>query len=127
MENKLIQLYSYERSRSPAKFSDAIYHENARFILPEDNLYRIECVGLLNRPRFIYTGTSVQIAIPLYYEFQLQVPSPTCLTVQLVKNEQDKPEETAIYMDPAFAAYLNDELLSVPPERKGKHKIFLRR
>ncbi|XP_042006838.1 paired amphipathic helix protein Sin3-like 3 isoform X1 [Salvia splendens] len=98
MENKLIQLYSYERSRSPRKFTDAIYHENARFLLPEDNLYRIECV-----------------------------PSPTCLTVQLMKNEQDKPEETAIYMDPAFAAYLNDELLAVSPERKGKHKIFLKR
>ncbi|XP_042020797.1 paired amphipathic helix protein Sin3-like 3 isoform X2 [Salvia splendens] len=98
MENKLIQLYSYERSRSPKKFSDDIYHENARFLLPEDNLYRIECV-----------------------------PSPTCLTVQLMKNEQDKPEETAIYMDPSFAAYLNDELLAVGPERKGNHKIFLKR
>ncbi|KAL1539386.1 paired amphipathic helix protein Sin3-like 3 isoform X1 [Salvia divinorum] len=98
MENKLIQLYSYERSRSPKKFSDDIYHENARFLLPEDNLYRIECV-----------------------------PSPTCLTVQLMKNEQDKPEETAIYMDPAFATYLKDELLAVGPERKGKHKIFLKR
>ncbi|XP_057810913.1 paired amphipathic helix protein Sin3-like 3 isoform X2 [Salvia miltiorrhiza] len=98
MENKLIQLYSYERSRSPRKFVDDIYHENARFLLPEDNLYRIECV-----------------------------PSPTCLTAQLMKNEQDKPEETAIYMDPAFAAYLNGELLSVAPERKGKHKIFLKR
>ncbi|XP_042010268.1 paired amphipathic helix protein Sin3-like 3 isoform X2 [Salvia splendens] len=98
MENKLIQLYSYERSRSPRKFTDDIYHENARFLLPEDNLYRIECV-----------------------------PSPTCLTVQLMKNEQDKPEETAIYMVPAFAAYLNDELLATAPERKGKHRIFLKR
>ncbi|KAH6763178.1 hypothetical protein C2S52_020611 [Perilla frutescens var. hirtella] len=98
MENKLIQLYAYERSRSPAKFDDAIYHENARFLLPEDTLYRIECV-----------------------------PSPTCMTVQLVKNEHDKPEETAIYMDPAFATYLNDELLAVTSERKGKHKIFLKR
>lgn len=57
----------------------------------------------------------------------LQVPSPTRLSIQLVKNEQDKPEETAIYMDPAFAGYLNDELLAVTPERKGKHKIFLKR
>lgn len=61
------------------------------------------------------------------HDLLLQVPSPTCLTVQLMKNEQDKPEETAIYMDPAFAAYLNDELLAVAPERKGKHKIFLKR
>ncbi|KAL1556710.1 paired amphipathic helix protein Sin3-like 3 isoform X1 [Salvia divinorum] len=98
MEKKLIQLYSYERSRSPRKFTDDIYHQNARFLLPEDNLYRIECV-----------------------------PSPTCLTVQLMKNEQDKPEETAIYMEPAFAAYLNDELLAGTLERKGKHKIFLKR
>ncbi|KAL8532585.1 hypothetical protein ACS0TY_008973 [Phlomoides rotata] len=97
-ENKLVLLYAYERSRNPAKFSDVIYHENARFLLPEDNLYRIECG-----------------------------PSTTRLTIQLMKNEHDKPEEAAIYMDPTFAAYLNDELLSIVPERKGKSRIFLKR
>lgn len=61
------------------------------------------------------------------YEILLQVPSPTLLTIQLMKNEHDKPEESSIYMDPTFAAYLNDELLSVVPERKGKSKIFLKR
>ncbi|KAI3452783.1 hypothetical protein Pfo_009446 [Paulownia fortunei] len=98
MDNKLLQLYAYERSRNPGKFADAVYHENARFLLPEDNLYRIECV-----------------------------PSPTCLTIQLMKNEHDKPEVTAVSMDPTFAAYLNDELLSVVPERKENPRIFLKR
>lgn len=61
------------------------------------------------------------------YELLLQVPSPTCLTIQLMKNEHDKPEETAVYMDPTFAAYLNDELLSVVPKRMEKPRIFLKR
>ncbi|PIN24928.1 hypothetical protein CDL12_02316 [Handroanthus impetiginosus] len=98
MDNKLLQLYAYERSRNSGKFADAVYHENARFLLPEDNLYRIECV-----------------------------PSPTRLTIQLMKNEHDKPEVTAVSMDPTFAAYLNGELLSVVPERKEKPRMFLKR
>lgn len=47
MDNKILQLYAYERSRNPETFSDAVYHENARFLLPEDNMYRIEYVGFL--------------------------------------------------------------------------------
>ncbi|KAI3467443.1 hypothetical protein Pfo_024106 [Paulownia fortunei] len=98
MDNKLLQLYAYERSRNPETFADAVYHENARFLLPEENLYRIECL-----------------------------PCPTHLTMQLMKNEHDKLEPTAVSMDPNFAAYLNDELLSVFPERKGKPGVFLKR
>ncbi|PIN18039.1 Histone deacetylase complex, SIN3 component [Handroanthus impetiginosus] len=98
MDNKLLQLYAYERSRNPETFSDAVYHVNARFLLPEDNLYRIECL-----------------------------PSPRRLTIQLMKNEHDKPEPAAVSMDPNFAAYLGDELLSVVPERKEESAVFLMR
>ncbi|KAK4481866.1 hypothetical protein RD792_012777 [Penstemon davidsonii] len=98
VDNRLLQLYAYERSRNPEKFADAVYHENARFLVPEDNLYRIECLHC-----------------------------PTRLTIQLMKNELDKPEVTAVSVDPNFTAYLNNELLSVVPERRGKSGIFLKR
>ncbi|KAL0385641.1 UNVERIFIED_CONTAM: Paired amphipathic helix protein Sin3-like 3 [Sesamum radiatum] len=99
IDNKLLQLYAYERSRNPETFADAVYLENARFLLPEDNLYRIE-----------------------------YLPSPMRLTIQLMKNEHDKLEPTAVSMDPNFAAYLNDELLrSVVRERKDKPGVFLKR
>lgn len=45
VDNRLLQLYAYERSRGSEKFADVVYHENARFVVPEDNLYRIECVS----------------------------------------------------------------------------------
>ncbi|XP_073054342.1 paired amphipathic helix protein Sin3-like 3 isoform X2 [Primulina eburnea] len=98
MENKLLHLCAYERSRDNEKISDAIYHENACFLIPEDNLYRIECLA-----------------------------SPRRLTIQLMKNENDKLEVTAVSMDPSFVTYLNDVLLSVPPERKEKLGVFLKR
>lgn len=39
----------------------------------------------------------------------------------------DKPEVTAVSMDPNFAAYLHNDFLSVVPEKKEKLGIFLRR
>lgn len=46
MDNKLLQLYAYEKSRKPGRFVDIVYHENARVLLHDENIYRIECVGL---------------------------------------------------------------------------------
>lgn len=46
MENKLLQLYAYEKSRKPGRFVDIVYHENARVLLHDENIYRIECVSL---------------------------------------------------------------------------------
>lgn len=46
MDNKLLQLYSYEKSRRPGRFFDVVYHENARVLLHDENVYRFECVGL---------------------------------------------------------------------------------
>lgn len=45
MDNKLLQLFTYEQSRKPGKFVDLVYHENARVLLPDENIYRIECVS----------------------------------------------------------------------------------
>ena len=42
-------------------------------------------------------------------------------------NGHDKPEVTAVSMDPNFSAYLHNDFLSVVPEKKEKSGIFLRR
>ncbi|CAA0834734.1 Paired amphipathic helix protein Sin3-like 4 [Striga hermonthica] len=98
MDNKLLQLYSYERSRNTKSFSDEVYHVNARVLLPNDNLYRIECL-----------------------------PCPTRLTIQLMRKEHEKFESIAVSMDHEFAAYLKNELLTVVPERTWKHGLYLKR
>lgn len=41
-------------------------------------------------------------------------------------NGHDKPEVTAVSMDPNFAAYLYNDFLSVP-DKKEKPGIFLKR
>lgn len=46
MDNKLVQLYAFENSRKPGRFVDVVYHENARVLLHDENIYRIECVCL---------------------------------------------------------------------------------
>jgi paired amphipathic helix protein Sin3a len=47
MDNKLQQLYAYEKSRKPEKFLDAVYYENALVLLPDEDIYRIECVRII--------------------------------------------------------------------------------
>lgn len=44
METRLLQLYAYENSRKRGKDVDTVYHENARVLLHDDSIYRIECV-----------------------------------------------------------------------------------
>ncbi|KAK7317569.1 hypothetical protein RJT34_01918 [Clitoria ternatea] len=98
MDNKLLQLYAYEKSRKPARFLDMVYHENARVLLHDENIYRIECS-----------------------------PAPTQLCIQLMDYGYDRPEVTAVSMDPNFLAYLHNDFLSVVPDRKEKFGIFLKR
>lgn len=45
VENRLLQLYAYEKSRGRGKFVDVIYHENARLLLHDESIYRFEFVG----------------------------------------------------------------------------------
>lgn len=46
-DNKLLQLYEYEKSRKPGKLNDSVYHSNAHVILHEENIYRFQCVSPL--------------------------------------------------------------------------------
>ncbi|XP_022727045.1 paired amphipathic helix protein Sin3-like 4 isoform X2 [Durio zibethinus] len=98
MDNRLLQLYAYEKSRKSRSFVDVVYHENARVLLHDENIYRIECSS-----------------------------TPTRLSVQLMDYGHDKPEVTAVSIDPNFAAYLHNDFLSVVPEEKEKPGIFLKR
>ncbi|XP_015965288.1 paired amphipathic helix protein Sin3-like 4 isoform X1 [Arachis duranensis] len=98
MDNKLLQLYAYEKSRKPGRFVDAVYHENARVLLHEENIYRIE-----------YS------------------PGPKKLSLQLMDYGHDKPEVTAVSMDPNFSGYLYNEFFSVVSDKKEKSGIFLKR
>lgn len=98
MDNKLLQLYAYEKSRKPGRFVDIVYHENARVLLHEENIYRIECSS-----------------------------APTCLSFQLMDYGHDKPEMTAVSMDPNFSSYLHNDFLATVPGKKEKPGIFLKR
>ncbi|XP_047057503.1 paired amphipathic helix protein Sin3-like 4 [Lolium rigidum] len=83
MDNKLLQLYIYEKSRSPGRFFDLVYHENARVILHEESIYRFE-----------------------------RRSDPTRLSIQLMDYGHEKPEVTAVSIDPNFSSYLYDDYLS---------------
>ncbi|CDY28682.1 BnaCnng05680D [Brassica napus] len=99
MDNKLIQLYEYEKSRKPGRVIDSVYYENARVLLHDENVYRLECSS-----------------------------SPSRLSIQLMDNIVEKPEPYAVSMDPMFASYLQTEFLSTSREKKEEgHNIVLRR
>ncbi|KAF8098764.1 hypothetical protein N665_0259s0034 [Sinapis alba] len=99
MDSKLQQLYSYEKSRKPEKYLDAVYYENARVLLPDEDVYRIEC----------------------------KLSAPAKLSIQLLDYGHDKPDVTSISMDPTFAAYLQNKFLSCQTNVKEKPRIYLNR
>ncbi|CAN7113330.1 unnamed protein product [Brassica rapa subsp. narinosa] len=99
MDNKLIQLYEYEKSRKPGRVIDSVFYENARVLVHDENVYRLECSS-----------------------------SPSRLSIQLMDNIVEKPEPYAVSMDPMFASYLQTEFLSTSREKKEEgHNIVLRR
>ncbi|XP_060959025.1 paired amphipathic helix protein Sin3-like 2 isoform X2 [Cannabis sativa] len=98
MDNKLLQLFEYEKSRKAGSLIDTVYFENARVLLHEENIYRLE-----------YSS------------------APSRLFIQLMDNMSEKPEVFAVSMDPNFADYLYNEFLSIFPEEKDQDGIALRR
>ena len=57
----------------------------------------------------------------------MQSSTPTHLSIQLMDYGYDKPEVTAVTMDPIFSSYLHNDFFSVLPEKKVKSGIFLKR
>ncbi|RCV16180.1 hypothetical protein SETIT_3G117100v2 [Setaria italica] len=98
MDNKLLQLYLYEKSRSPGRFLDLVYHENARVLLHDESIYRFECHS-----------------------------NPTRLSVQLMEYGNEKPEVTAVSYDPTFSQYLYNDYLPSSSDTKLADDVFLRR
>ncbi|KAI3824026.1 hypothetical protein L1987_05473 [Smallanthus sonchifolius] len=88
-DNKLLQLYEYEKSRKPEKFVDSVYYENAHVLLHDENIYRIQCSS-----------------------------GPSRLTIQLMDDGSEKAEVVAVSVDPSFAAYIHNDFLSVATGRK---------
>ncbi|XP_059670241.1 paired amphipathic helix protein Sin3-like 2 isoform X2 [Cornus florida] len=97
MDNKLLQLYEYEKSRRPEKFFDVVYYDNAR-VLNDENIYRFECSS-----------------------------APSRLSIQLMDDGYEKPEVVAVSVDPNFMAYLENNFLPVVSGRKEPSGIMLQR
>ncbi|KAF8083225.1 hypothetical protein N665_0787s0007 [Sinapis alba] len=97
-DNKLLQLYEYEKSRKPGRVVDSVYYENARILLHEENIYRLECSS-----------------------------SPPRLSIQLMDNVIEKPEAYAVSMDPTFASYLQEFLSNSSGEKVVPQAIVLQR
>lgn len=57
----------------------------------------------------------------------LQHSNPTRLSVQLMEYGNEKPEVTAVSVDPAFSLYLHNEYLSSISDTKVPDDVFLRR
>nr|VDD29811.1 unnamed protein product [Brassica oleracea] len=96
-DTRLLQLQTYEKYRKPGRFFEIVYHENARALLHDQNIYRIE-----------YSSAQTRLAI------------------QLMNSGNDQPEVTAVAVEPGFANYLQNEFLSLVPDEE-KPGLFLKR
>ncbi|KAG0499099.1 hypothetical protein HPP92_003790 [Vanilla planifolia] len=98
MDNKLLQLYLYERSRRSRRFTDLVYHDNARVLLHDESVFRFECTS-----------------------------NPARLSIQLMDYDLEKPKVTAVSIEPNFSSYLYGDFLSSVSGRKERLGIFMRR
>ncbi|KAK3002319.1 hypothetical protein RJ639_021444 [Escallonia herrerae] len=98
MDNKLLQLYEYEKSRKADKYVDSVYYENSHVLLHEENIYRFECTS-----------------------------PPSHFFIQLMDDGNEKPEVVAVSLDPNFVAYLHKDFLSVAPGKKESPGVMLQR
>ncbi|KAK9925188.1 hypothetical protein M0R45_033520 [Rubus argutus] len=98
MDNKLLQLYEYEKSRKKGKLIDCVYFENTRVLVHEENIYRLEFFS-----------------------------APARLSIQLMDSVSEKPEASAVSMEPNFSSYLHNDFLSLFPGKKEPQGITLQR
>ncbi|KAL4581665.1 hypothetical protein LXL04_006191 [Taraxacum kok-saghyz] len=98
IDNKLLQLYEYEKSRKPDKFIDSVYYENAHVVLHDENIYRFQCSS-----------------------------SPSRLTIQLMDDGVEKPEVVPVSLDSNFATYLHNDFLSAVTTGKKQSGVMMNR
>ncbi|KAI8032314.1 Paired amphipathic helix protein Sin3-like 2 [Camellia lanceoleosa] len=97
-DNKLIQLYEYEKSRMQQNYVDSVYYDNVHVVLHDENIYRFECSS-----------------------------APSRLSIQLMDDGNDKVDMVAVSVDPNFVAYLHNDFLPVNSRKKEPSGIFLQR
>lgn len=95
LDNKLLQLYAYEKSRG-GSFIDKFYHDNARALLHNECIYRIECSS-----------------------------EPLHLSMQLMDYGYHTPEPGVIPMDSILPSYMDDDLLH-PEEKQESGVVLKR-
>lgn len=131
MDNKLLQLYAYERSRKPETIFDAVYYDNARVLFPDENIYRIECVSfcsILDKLLIFLCHCTADQAFGLQNFMCVQkLSSPAKLSIQLMCIGLDKPDVTSVSIDPTFAAYLHNDFLSIQSNARENRRIYLNR
>ncbi|KAH7289366.1 hypothetical protein KP509_31G072300 [Ceratopteris richardii] len=98
MANKLLTLHTYEKSRAPINFVDAVYHANASTLLQDENVYRFE-----------------------------HRSNPSQLFIQLMEGGAEKLEAAANAIELSFFNYLNRFLFSTTDARRQQAPIFLKR
>ncbi|RAL40892.1 hypothetical protein DM860_008590 [Cuscuta australis] len=98
LDNKLLQLYEYERSRKPDNSVDFVYYENSHVLLHEENIYRIESISC-----------------------------PPGISIQLMDDGNERSDVVAVSVDPNFASYLLSEYLSVEHCKKESPAVVLKR
>ncbi|XP_010462623.1 PREDICTED: paired amphipathic helix protein Sin3-like 6 [Camelina sativa] len=96
-DTKLRQLHAYENYRKLGRFVDLVYHENARALLHEANIYRIR-----------YSSAK------------------TRLSIQLMNCGNNQPEVAGVAMEPDFANYLQKKFLTSVNDDEN-HGLFLKR
>ncbi|KAI4366653.1 hypothetical protein MLD38_022501 [Melastoma candidum] len=98
IDNKLLQLYEYEKSRKEGRTIDCVYYKNARFFLHNENIFRLEFMS-----------------------------NPTRMSVQFMDTMNEKPEVYSVSIDPNFTSYLHDDLLSISPGKRQLTDVYLKR
>ncbi|KAH0860829.1 LOW QUALITY PROTEIN: hypothetical protein HID58_089090, partial [Brassica napus] len=102
VDNKLLQLYESGKSRN------TVYYENARILLHDENIYRMECVRtLIQSPHYVSPLRNSLLFIDPENFRPLLLVCQSSLWISINK----KPGAYAVPMDPLFAS-------SYPPEKK---------
>jgi len=53
--------------------------------------------------------------------------NPTRLSIQLMEYGHEKPEVTAVSIDPSFTAYLHNEFLTSVSDEKDVNVVYMKR
>ncbi|RHN55005.1 hypothetical protein MtrunA17_Chr5g0413041 [Medicago truncatula] len=113
MDNKLLQLYAFDKSRKLGKFVDIVYHENSR-VLHDENIYCIEYASFLFFFHFFILSFTFclfkfvnevlrSVICFVTWFILLQSPKPKTLSIQFIDFGNEKHEVTTVsMMDPIF-------------------------